>query len=193
LPSLSLTFAALGLILINGGCDRQSQPPVQPRASEQADTGSAAPSPGSPDRSHAGSRLPDFTFSDPSGAKLRTTELQGTPTLINLWATWCAPCVKEMPLLDQMASGMKGQLRVVTISQDMQGKDKVEPFFKKNGYANLEPWLDPDNDLAFHYGGANLPMSVLYNAEGREVWRIAGDLDWSGGEARKLVAEALTK
>lgn len=96
-------------------------------------------------------------------------------------------------MLDQMASQMKGKLRVVTISQDMQGAEKVEPFFKKNGYANLQPWLDPENDLAFYYGGANLPMTILYNAQGREVWRIAGDIDWSAPEARKMVAEALAK
>ncbi|WP_324742499.1 TlpA disulfide reductase family protein [Tsuneonella sp. CC-YZS046] len=193
MPSLSLTLAVLGLAVINGGCDRQSQPPAQPAAKEQANAGSPATAAGSPDRSHAGSRLPDFTFADPNGQKLHLPELQGTPALINLWATWCAPCVKEMPLLDDLASRMQGKLRVVTISQDMQGAAKVAPFFKQNGYRKLEPWLDPENELAFHYGGANLPMTLLYDAQGREVWRIAGDFDWSGAEAQNLVGEALVK
>src|SRR5690606_36941271 len=70
LPSLSLTLAVLGLAVINGGCDRQSQPPAQPAAKEQANAGSPATAAGSPDRSHAGSRLPDCTFADPDGQKL---------------------------------------------------------------------------------------------------------------------------
>lgn len=143
-----------------------------------------------PDRSHAGSEMPDFTVGDPAGGKLRLPDLKGTPVLVNLWATWCAPCVTEMPLLDGLAGDMAGKLRVVTVSQDMQGAERVAPFFAEKKFAHLEPWLDPENDLAFHYGGANLPLSVLYDAKGREVWRIAGDLDWSGEKARALVAEA---
>lgn len=135
--------------------------------------------------------MPDFTFSDLAGNKLRLPDLKGAPVLLNLWATWCAPCVAEMPLLDSLAGDMTGKLRVVTVSQDMQGTAKVAPFFAERKFAHLEPWLDTENDLAFHYGAGNLPLTVLYDAQGREVWRIAGDLDWSGAEARALVNEAL--
>ena len=190
LLSLSLTFVVPGLALLIGGCDRQSEPPAQPAAATagQADKQSAAT--GTPDRSYAGAPLPDFTFADPADKKLHLPELKGQPTLVNLWATWCAPCVTEMPLLDRLAADMQGKLRVVTISQDMQGADKVSPFFAERKFTHLEPWLDTENDLAFHFGGANLPLTILYDAQGREVWRIAGDLDWSGQKARGLVAEA---
>lgn len=186
--SLLLTLAVPGLALSLGGCDRQSEPPAQPAVDSKA---SQAPG-GTVDLSHAGSQMPDFTFDDPEGKSLRLPELKGTPVLLNLWATWCAPCVTEMPLLDQLAEAEQGKLRVLTVSQDMQGADKVAPFFAEKKFAHLEPWLDPENDLAFHYDAASLPMTVLYGADGRELWRIAGDLDWSGSEARKLVAEAFT-
>ncbi len=135
--------------------------------------------------------MPDFTLSDPAGKKLRLPDLKGTPVLLNLWATWCAPCVTEMPLLDTLAGDMQGKLRLVTVSQDMQGAEKVRPFFAERKFAHLEPWLDPENDLVFHYGGNNLPLSVLYDAQGREVWRVAGDLDWASKDVRDKVAEAL--
>ena len=135
--------------------------------------------------------MPDFTLSDPAGKKLRLPDLKGTPVLLNLWATWCAPCVTEMPLLDTLAGDTQGKLRLVTVSQDMQGAEKVQPFFAEKKFAHLEPWLDPENDLVFHYGGNNLPLSVLYDAQGREVWRVAGDLDWASKAVRANVAEAL--
>lgn len=185
--SLSLTLAVPGLALSIGGCDRQSEPPAQPAADTPGKQSAASAA----DRSHKGSAMPDFTLADPAGHKLRLPDLKGTPVLLNLWATWCAPCVTEMPLLDTLAGDMQGKLRVVTVSQDMQGAAKVTPFFAEKKFAHLEPWLDPESDLVFHYDGANLPLSILYDAEGREVWRIAGDLDWSGQPARALVAEAL--
>jgi len=185
--SLSLTLAVPGLALSVGGCDRQSEPPAQPAADKAAKPVAS----GTLDRSHKGSEMPDFTFADPAGKKLRLPDLKGTPVLLNLWATWCAPCVTEMPLLDKLAGDMQGKLRVVTVSQDMQGADKVPSFFASKKFAHLEPWLDPENDLAFHYGGNNLPLSVLYDAQGREVWRMAGDLDWSSKDAHDKVAEAL--
>ncbi len=185
--SLSLTLAVPGIALSIGGCDRQSEPPAQPAADTPGKQGAAS----AVDRSHAGSAMPDFTLAGPAGRKLRLPDLKGTPVLLNLWATWCAPCVTEMPLLDTLAGDMQGKLRLVTVSQDMQGAAKVTPFFAEKKFAHLEPWLDPESDLVFHYGGANLPLSILYDADGREIWRVAGDLDWSGKPARALVAEAL--
>lgn len=133
--------------------------------------------------------MPDFTFTDPAGNRLTLSSLNGTPVLLNLWATWCAPCVIEMPKLDELAGRTQGKLKVLTVSQDMQGAKAVAPFFAERNFTHLEPWLDPESELAFHYGNVNLPMTILYNAQGREVWRIAGDFDWSGAQARSLVAE----
>ncbi|MCX7865032.1 MAG: TlpA family protein disulfide reductase, partial [Novosphingobium sp.] len=76
------------------------------------------------------------------------------------------------------------------ISQDMSEPGKVGAFLAQRGLARLPAWLDPENDVAFHYGVGVLPMSILYDADGREVWRLSGDLDWTSGRARQLLRES---
>ena len=135
-----------------------------------------------------GARMPDFTLTDPAGKRLTSAELKGTPVLINLWATWCGPCVLEMPMLDALAGEKRGKLRVVTVSQDLQGADKVVPFFAARKFEHLEPWLDPDNALGDHYATGMLPTTVLYDKDGREVWRMIGGHDWSGPRTAAMLA-----
>ena len=144
------------------------------------------------DYTQAGSDIPDFRLEDIEGRVLKRSALN-TPTLLNLWATWCAPCVKEMPLLDALAGEYEGRLKVLTVSQDMQGAEKVEPFFAANTFEWLEPWMDPENALGFEIGGGVMPTTVLYDAHGREVWRVQGDYDWSGEEARAAIDAAIAE
>jgi thiol-disulfide isomerase/thioredoxin len=110
--------------------------------------------------------------------------------LVNLWATWCAPCVKELPTLDRLAQQSGGKLRVVTISQDNAPRGSVSAFLEKLGTAELAPYHDPDMAMSGALNIQILPTSVLYDSQGREVWRYVGDLDWTSAEARKLLAEA---
>jgi thiol-disulfide isomerase/thioredoxin len=144
------------------------------------------------DRSHKGSELPDFTLSDQQGKELRLQALKGKPLLINLWATWCGPCVAELPMLGKLAVERVGELKVLTVSQDMQ-TEKVAPFLAAHGVPQLEAWLDPKNDLTFHYGTGTLPTTVLYDAQGREVWRYVGAHDWSSAETAEMLKEGLGK
>ena len=124
--------------------------------------------------------MPQATLSDPAGAKLDLATLRGKPVLINLWATWCAPCVKELPTLDALAG--KG-VDVVTVAQDMGEPARVAAALH---YPHLHAWLDPDNTLGFYYNSGVLPTSALYDADGREVWRMVGAHDWSGETAATL-------
>lgn len=140
------------------------------------------------DRSHKGSERPELVLADAAGRQLRLSSLRGKPLLINLWATWCAPCIAELPTLDRLAAG--GSVRVLTVSQDLQQTGKVAPFLAQRGGARLEAWLDPDNALSTHYAINVLPATVLYDSAGREVWRVLGPLDWAGPEAAALLAEA---
>ena len=94
---------------------------------------------------------------------------------------------------DALAGEYDGRLRVLTVSQDMQGAAVVEPFFATGGYARLEPWMDPDNELGFTLGGGVMPTTVLYDAAGEEVWRVQGDYDWSGEEARAAIDAAIAR
>lgn len=140
------------------------------------------------DRSHKGSELPEFLLKDPSGKEQKLSAFKGKPLLINLWATWCAPCVKELPTLEALAGA--GKVRVLTISQDSGEPARVAAFLRDKGLTKLEPWLDPNNDLAFAYNGGTLPMTVLYDAQGREIWRFTGESDWTSPQTAALLAEA---
>lgn len=183
LPLVSLTCA---LALLVAGCDRQSGDAAQPEAAA-----AAGELTGTIDRSHAGQPMPAVELTDPAGATLATADLKGQPVLLNLWATWCVPCVTEMPMLDELAGELEDSVRVLTVSQDMNGAEAVVPFFAQRKLERLPQWLDPKNALAVAYGGGSgLPLTVLIDAEGNEVWRVAGGYDWSSAEARAMIAEA---
>ncbi|HEX8300381.1 TlpA disulfide reductase family protein [Sphingomonas sp.] len=175
--------------LATGGCDRQSSAPRQ--AEEKAPAANAAASADSAqiDRSHKSEAAPAIPFADPAGKRVILADFAGRPVLVNLWATWCAPCVKEMPTLDALALAKGDALQVLTISQDLKGKEVVAPFFEKAKFKKLQPWLDTDIAWSMTLG-ANLPMTILYDAAGREVWRVSGEMDWMGAKAAALVAEA---
>ena len=94
-------------------------------------------------------------------------------------------------MLDQLAAEHDGKLAVVTVSEDLTGAEAVTPFFEQRGFKNLPQWPDPQNALVMAYGGdAALPLTVLYDADGKEVWRVVGGYDWASPEAREQIAEA---
>ncbi|WP_245978678.1 TlpA family protein disulfide reductase [Aurantiacibacter xanthus] len=183
---------ALGLTVLLAGCDTGAEPDTQAASTPAGSSGAQdATLTGTLDRSLAGDEVPEVTVRQPDGTELALNEMDGQPFLLNLWATWCAPCVVEMPLLDDMAGDLGGKVRVVTVSEDLRGADAVKPFFADHKFAALEPWMDPDNALAFAYGGgAVLPLTILYDGAGKEVWRVIGAYDWSSAEAHEAVLEA---
>jgi thiol-disulfide isomerase/thioredoxin len=178
----SLIFA-LSFVLL-AGCDRAAEAPAQPVETASAETGTVV-------RAFAGTPLPAMKFADADGKTLDLASQDG-PVLINLWATWCGPCVKEMPQLDALAGALEGEVRVITISQDVRGAEVVTPFFAKGGYTQLEPWLDPDAQLSAQFTpeGA-LPLTILFDARGREVLRVAGGYVWDSPQAAALIRDSL--
>ena len=108
--------------------------------------------------------------------------------LVNLWASWCAPCVKELPTLQKLMNERGNTLIVIPISQDSGPQRSVEAFLSK---LNLDfvSYQDPKMELSGALGAEVLPTTILYDAQGKEVWRYVGDLDWTSEEARKLLAE----
>ncbi|MBB4612932.1 TlpA family protein disulfide reductase [Novosphingobium taihuense] len=190
----SLKVLMLVPALAVAGCDRQAPSDSQPQSSA-APTESAAKGEfnGTLDIANRGKDMPDFTVTDPSGKSLKLHDLKGTPVLVNLWATWCGPCVLEMPMLDKLAADNAGKLRVLTVSQDIEGGAKVAPFYAEKKFAKLEPWLDTENNLGFFYETGMLPTTVLYDAQGKEVWRMIGAHDWSGPRTAAMLAETLEK
>jgi len=186
-------LASLALL---GGCDRQSDPAPQatansaaPAATQPAAAGGEEPA-GTLDISRRGQAAPDKGFTDPAGRPVTLAAFRGTPVLVNLWATWCGPCVKEMPTLEALAARTGDRLKVLTVSQDRDGID-IAPTFAKGGFTWLQPYRDTQQELGFAIGSGMLPTTVLYDAEGKEVWRVTGGMDWNGPRANTLLAEYL--
>ncbi len=143
------------------------------------------------DRSHRNLAAPKASFNDPDGKAISLEAFAGRPTLVNLWASWCAPCVKELPTLDRLARAKKGKLNVVAISQDMDVPHaSVVAFLKTHGIVTLSSYQDPKMALSGALGAEVLPTSILYDSNGKEIWRYVGDQDWTSPGAARLVAEA---
>ena len=195
--SRSLTLSVLALSLTATGlaaCDRQSGSPAQPEAT--ASTAAPETPPGKldrsrVDRSHRGNRLPDLALHGPDGRQLRLTSLTGKPLLLNLWATWCGPCVAELPTLRRLADAKAGRIAVVAVSQDLGDSATVSAFWKAHGFAPWPLWLDPDNAATSHYQIGEMPTTIFYDAQGREVWRMVGAHDWAGADTKDLIAPAM--
>lgn len=198
----------LGAIAPLAACDRQSPAPEQADATAAArprPVPAASPTPapaatpalpkegervivdtiGTLDRSHKGEAAPAVSFQGLDGGATSIAAFAGKPVLLNLWATWCQPCIKEMPTLDVAARG----ITVVAVSQDLDGAAKVTPFLARGGFSHLKPYLDTKLMLSTAYQ-AVLPTNILYDSRGREVWRMSGGMDWTTQTARDLLAEA---
>ncbi len=172
-------FALLAVAVIGGGTPSeavtQKAPKPQPAAVRTID------------RSHAGQAAPAVALEAKGGAQKRLAAFAGKPLLVNLWATWCAPCVAEMPALDRLSAAAKGRITVLPVSQDLEGWRAVDGFFRPGRFKSLTPLLDQPNDLALALGAKGLPMTVLYDAKGKEVWRINGPMEWDSPAAAKLL------
>lgn len=180
---MSRSLIALLLATMIAGCDRQSPAPEQAAPA-------ASPAPiAAIDRSHKGEAAPKVTFKDAGGKMVTIADFRGRPVLVNLWATWCAPCVAEMPTLDALAARSGAKLMVLPISQDLGGAAQVTPFWAKRGFKSIKPYVDDQGAFGLALG-ANLPTTILYDREGRELWRVSGGDDWASPAAAKLIAEA---
>ena len=138
-----------------------------------------------------GMAAPDLAFANAEGQTIRLGDFEGAPLLVNLWATWCPPCIREMPALDSLAARVGDQLKVLTISQDLQGAEVVGPFFAENDFDHLEHWLDEENALMQALALDTLPVTILYDEDGKELFRVIGGMDWSGERAETLISGAL--
>src|SRR5580704_84540 len=141
---------------------------------------------------HPPKPMPDLEFLDADDKPLRLANLTGKARLINLWATWCAPCVKEMPSLDRLQAALpRDQFVVLPISLDGPSKAKVAPFYKKQGLTNLGIYYDKGRKAMSVLDVSLLPTSILVDPAGRELGRIEGDADWDTPEGIALMKAAI--
>jgi len=130
---------------------------------------------------------PSMVFKKPDGSEMRLADYKGKVILVNIWATWCAPCIAEMPMLDALQAKKGGaNFEVVTISLDRTAEE-AEAWFTKNNINNLPLWHDSTYGVSGKLSLPGLPTSIFYNKQGREIARIPGEVDWTSDEALALV------
>ena len=107
--------------------------------------------------------------------------------IINFWATWCAPCKKEMPSLNSLAQNMKHEdIQIITIASGRNSKEAIDGFFDDNNLVNLKKYRDPRGRIAVKYGVTALPTTVVINPTGLEIGRIIGDIDCDTADVRSF-------
>jgi len=184
---LRLSILCLLGVALATGCARDNEESGQGNAAAAAPAG---PVTGVLDRSHAGTPAPAITFQDGQGRPTSMAAFQGKPVLVNLWATWCAPCIIEMPSLDALAARERDALHVLALSQDIGGRGLVTRFFAQRNFRALEANLDPQMAFMTELKLGTLPTTILYDAEGKEVWRMIGRAEWESDRVAKLLLEA---
>jgi thiol-disulfide isomerase/thioredoxin len=114
--------------------------------------------------------------------------LKGKVVLLNFWATWCAPCIEELPTLDKLEGEMGGdRFQVVAVSVDVRGMEKVGPFWKEKGLTHLAIRLDQRGAMMRAFKTRGLPTTFLIDASGQVRGYLEGGADWSSPEAKALI------
>jgi thiol-disulfide isomerase/thioredoxin len=135
---------------------------------------------------------PIDVFYDADGRDVSLLDFSGKIVLLNLWATWCAPCVREMPSLDRLQAKLGAEgLVIVPLSVDRRGADAVKPFFTKLGIANLGIYVDPKNKLGGTLGLTVLPSTIMISRNGVMLGKLIGAVEWDSPEAVALVRHYL--
>lgn len=136
--------------------------------------------------------LPEIAFVDGTGAAKTLKDFKGKVVLLNLWATWCLPCRKEMPALDRLQAALgSDRFEVVALSLDRAGVEASRKFLDGIKIANLKLYVDPTARMNGPLKIFGMPTTILIDAEGREVGRLLGEADWDSEDAKKLIKGTL--
>src|SRR5882757_6588723 len=136
--------------------------------------------------------LPELAFNDADDKPLTLADYKGKIVLLNFWATWCGPCVKEMPSLDRLQAAMgKDKFVVLPLSLDGPSRSKVAPFYKDKNLAHLGVYFDKGRKVMQKLEISILPTSILVDPAGNELGRLEGEADWEKPEAIALMKAAI--
>ncbi|MEM8690245.1 MAG: TlpA disulfide reductase family protein [Pseudomonadota bacterium] len=134
-----------------------------------------------------------FELADERG-KATLEDYQGKYVLLNFWATWCAPCRKEMPMLSELQSQFGGDdFEVLTIATGRNSPAGIRKFLTETNITNLPRHQDPKQQLASQMGVFGLPITVILDPEGREIARMRGDADWASTSAKSIIDALIVK
>jgi thiol-disulfide isomerase/thioredoxin len=136
--------------------------------------------------------VPELAFADGDDKPLKLADYKGKVVLVNFWATWCAPCVKEMPSLDRLQAEIgKDKLIVLPLSLDGPSRPKVAPFYEDRKLTSLGIYFDKGKKSMQALDVTVLPTSILVDRDGNEIARLEGEADWDKPEAIALMKAAI--
>jgi thiol-disulfide isomerase/thioredoxin len=174
-------------LLASGGTLAAALTPGKPYADELEDLVKALKP------THPPVAVPDITFRSADGAAHHLSDFIGHGMVINLWATWCAPCVEEMPSLAKLSKALAPEdIAVLPLSSDRGGAQAVQAFFQEHAITGLPVLLDPRSAAAHAWGARGIPTSVIVDRKGREVARLEGSAEWSTPAAIQLVRKLVS-
>ncbi|MGB0629661.1 MAG: TlpA family protein disulfide reductase, partial [Alphaproteobacteria bacterium] len=131
---------------------------------------------------------PETVFTDASGAELTLKSFRGRIVLVNFWATWCGPCVREMPSLERLHNKLNGpDFLVIALSEDRKGWEKIGPFREKLNLRDLPLYHDVKSKMMFATKARGLPTTLLIGRDGEELGRLTGPAEWDTDEAVALM------
>ena len=138
--------------------------------------------------------LPSRTLRGADGAETTLHAYVGEVLVLNLWATWCAPCMEEMPTLAELQRRFEGRLRVIPVSVDSEAdRERAQRELAELSGGSLPFLIDISRGVLFDARAAGMPVTIIYNRRGEEVARLAGGADWSSDEAVALMEAVLTE
>lgn len=136
--------------------------------------------------------IPAFTFKDAAGADKSLADFKGRVVLLNLWATWCAPCRKEMPDLAKLQKELGGpEFEVVALSLDRKGAEASSAFLKETGADNLALYTDVESKALSAVNALGLPATLLIDKDGKEAARLLGPAAWASDESKAIIRELM--
>jgi thiol-disulfide isomerase/thioredoxin len=136
--------------------------------------------------------FPVGSFTDANGKQVTMADFAGKGVVLNLWATWCAPCVAEMPSLDALADRLGAEnIAIIPLSSDRGGAKVVQSFYTAHQVRHLGIWLDPHAVATQGWGARGLPTTILIDREGRERGRLEGGADWASDGAFDRIKKLL--
>ena len=138
--------------------------------------------------------LPEIKFQDAGGREKTLADWRGKVVLLNLWATWCLPCRKEMPALDRLQKDFASdKFEVVAVSVDRKGLEPSKKFLDDAGVQQLALYADPSARMSSTLRAVGLPATLLLDQQGREIGRLLGPAEWDSEDAKRLIRAAMAK
>ena len=136
----------------------------------------------------------EITFDDTEGQARKLADFKGKVLLVNIWATWCGPCRKEMPALDRLQARLGGpDFEVIPVSIDRGGMEAIRKFYNEIGVRNLAMYIDSSGQVLRQTRALGLPTTLLIDRSGQEIGRVIGPVEWDAPDIAEFLSSFIQK